>query len=97
MEDTDQLNHNTWYLKTIEDNSMIRGDDPVTLVKEKHETEFPKCYMVAQPHELTRLRALVEPVTQRRQDTGPWSGSVTAVAPLVNDDKDRSQMTPSHH
>ena len=50
---------------------MIRGDDPVTLVKEKHETEFPKCYMVAQPHELTRLRALVEPVTQRRQDTGP--------------------------
>ena len=44
--------------------------------------------MIAQPHELTRLRALVEPVTQRRQDTGPRSGSVTAVTPLVDDDKD---------
>ena len=67
---------------------MIRGDDLVTLVKEKHETQFPKRYIIAQPHELTRLRALVEPVTQRRQDTGPRSGSVTAVAPLVDDDKD---------
>ena len=76
---------------------MTRGDDPVTLVKEKHEMQFPKSYMVAQLHKLTQRRAMVEPVTQRRQDTGPWSGSVTAVAPLVNDDKDRSQMTPSHH
>ena len=67
---------------------MIRGDDPVTLVEEKHETQFPKRYIVARPHELTRLRALVEPVTQRRQDTGPRSGRVTAVTPLVDDDKD---------
>ena len=72
----------------MEDNNMIRGDDPVTLVNEKHETQFPKRYIVAQPHELPRLRALVEPVTQRRQDTGPRSGSVTAVTPLVDDDKD---------
>ena len=45
---------------------MIRGDDPVMLVNEKHETQFPKRCVVAQPHELTqlRLRALVEPVTQ---------------------------------
>ena len=67
---------------------MIRGDDPVTLVKEKHETQFPKRYMVAQPHELTWLRAQVEPVTQRRQGTGPRSGSVTAVTPPVDGDKD---------
>ena len=67
---------------------MIRGDDPVTLVNEKHETQFPIRYIVAQPHELTRLRALVEPVTQRRRDTGPRTGSVTAVTPLVDDDKD---------
>ena len=67
---------------------MIRGNDPVTLVDEKHETQFPKRYVVAQPHELTGLRAPVEPVTQRRQDTGPRSGSVTAVTPLVSDDKD---------
>ena len=67
---------------------MIRGDDLVTLVNEKHETQFPKRYIIAQPHELTRLRALVEPVTQRRQDTGPPSGSVSAVASLVDDDKD---------
>ena len=60
---------------------MIRGNDPVTLVNEKHETQFPKRYKVAQPHELTRLRALVEPATQRRQDTGPRSESVTAVTP----------------
>ena len=72
----------------MEDNNMIRGDDLVTLVNEKHETQFPKRYIIAQPHELTRLRALVEPVTQRRQDTGPRSGSVTAVTPLVDDDKD---------
>ena len=72
----------------MEDNTMIRGDDPVTLVNEKHETQFHKRYIVAQPHELPRLRALVEPVTQRRQDTGPRSGSVTAVTPLVDDDKD---------
>ena len=72
----------------MEDNNIIRGDDPVTLVNEKHETQFPKRYIVAQPHELPRLRALVEPVTQRRQDTGPRSGSVTVVTPLVNDDKD---------
>ena len=65
----------------MEDNNMLRGDDLVTLVKEKHETQFPKRYIIAQPHELTRLRALVEPVTQRRQDTGPRSGSVTAVTP----------------
>ena len=71
----------------MEDN-MIRGDDLVTLVNEKHETQFPKRYIIAQPHELTRLRALVEPVTQRRQDAGPRSGSVTAVIPLVDDDKD---------
>ena len=67
---------------------MIRGDDPVALVKEKHETQFPKHYIVAQPHELTRLRAPVEPVTQRRQDTSPRSGSVTAVTPLIDHDKD---------
>ena len=67
---------------------MIRGDDPVTLVEEKHETQFPKRYIVAQLHELTRLRALVEPVTQRRQVTGPRVGSVTAVTPLVDGDKD---------
>ena len=67
---------------------MVRGDDPVTLVKEKHETQFLKRHIVARPHELTRLRALVEPVTQRRQDTGPRSGSVTAVTPLVDGDKD---------
>ena len=76
---------------------MIRGDDPVTLVKEKHETQFLKRHIVARPHELTRLRALVEPVTQRRQDTGPRSGSVTAVTPLVDDDKDGRQTTPSRH
>ena len=76
---------------------MIRGDDPVTLVKEKHETHFPKHYIVAQPHEFTRLRAPVEPVTQRRQDTGPRSRSVTAVTPLVGDDKDGWQTTPSRH
>ena len=68
---------------------MIRGDDPVALVKEKHETQFPKHYIVAQPHEFTRLRAPVEPVTQRRRDTSPRSGSVTAVTPLIEDDKDR--------
>ena len=67
---------------------MIRGNDPILLVKEKHETQFPKRYIVAQLHELTRLRALVEPVTQRRQDAGPQSRSVTAVTPLVDDDKD---------
>ena len=67
---------------------MIRGDDPVTLAKEKHETQFRKRYIVAQPHELTGLRALVEPVTERRQDTGPRSGSVTAATPLVDGDKD---------
>ena len=67
---------------------MIRDDDPVTLVKEKHETQFRKRYIVAQPHELTWLRALVEPVTERRQDTGPRSGSVTAATPLVDGDKD---------
>ena len=67
---------------------MIRGDDPVTLVNEKHKTQFPIRYIVAQPHELTQLRAPVEPVTQRRLDTGPRSGSVTAVTPLVDDDKD---------
>ena len=72
----------------MEDNNMIRGDDPVALVKEKHETQFPKRYIVAQPHELTQLRALVEPVTQRRQDTSPRNGSVTAVTPLIDDDKD---------
>ena len=76
-------------MKTIEDNNMIRGDDPVTLVNEKHETQFRIRYIVAQPHELTRLRALVEPVTQRRRDTSPRSGSVTAVTPLIEDDKDR--------
>ena len=73
---------------TVEDNNMIRGDDLVTLVNEKHETQLPKYYIVAQPHELTRLRALVEPVSQRRLDTGPRSGSVTAVTPLVDGDKD---------
>ena len=67
---------------------MIRGDDPVTPVKEKHETQFPKRYIIAQTLELTRLRALIEPLTQRRQDTGPRSRSVTAVTPLVDDDKD---------
>ena len=67
---------------------MIRGDDPVALVNEWHETQFPKRYIVAQPHELTQLRALVEPVTQRRQDTSPRNGSVTAVTPLIDDDKD---------
>ena len=67
---------------------MIRGDDPVTLVNEKHETQFPKRYIVAQPHELNQLRALVEPVTQRRQDTGPQSGSMTAVTPLNDNEKD---------
>ena len=67
---------------------MIRDDDPVTLVKEKHETQFRKRYIVAQPHELTWLRAQVEPVTQRRQDTGPRSGSVTAVTTPVDGDKD---------
>ena len=67
---------------------MIRGDDPVILVNEKHETQFPKRCVVAPPHELTQLRALVDPVTQRRQDTGPRSGNMTAVTPLVNDDKD---------
>ena len=67
---------------------MIRGDGLVTLVNEKHETQSPKRYIIAQPHELTRLRALVEPVTQRRQDTGPRSGSVSAVTSLVDDDKD---------
>ena len=67
---------------------MVRGDDPVTLVKEKHETQFLKRYMVVQRDELTRLRTLVESVTQRRQDTGPRSGSVTAVTPPVDDDKD---------
>ena len=72
----------------MEDNYMLKGDDLVTLVNEKHETLFPKRYSIAQPHELTRLRALVEPVTQRRQDTGPRSGSVTAVTLLVDDDKD---------
>ena len=46
----------------MEDDNTIRGDDPVTLVKEKHETLFPKRYVVAEPHELSRLRALVEPV-----------------------------------
>ena len=66
---------------------MIRGDDPVMLVNEKHETQFPKRCVVAQPHELTRLRAPVEPVTQRRRDTGPRTESVT-VTPLVDDDKD---------
>ena len=54
----------------------------------KSTRQFPKRYVVAQPHELTGLRAPVEPVTQRRQDTGPRSGSVTAVTPLVSDDKD---------
>jgi len=72
----------------MEDDNTIRGDDPVTLVKEKHETQFPKRYVVAEPHELSRLRALVEPVTQRRQDTGPRSESVTAATPLVDGDKD---------
>ena len=57
------------------------------LIKQ-HETQFPQNYAVAQPHELTGLRAPVEPVTQRRQDTGPLSGSVTEVTPLVDDDKD---------
>ena len=76
---------------------MIRGDDPFTLVKEKHETQFPKHYIVAQPHEFIRLRAPVEPVTQRRQDTSPRSTSVTAVTALVNDDKDGWQTTPSRH
>ena len=76
------------YIKAINNNNMISGGDPVTLVKEKHETQFPKRYIVAQPHELTRLRAPVEPVTQRRQDTSPRSRSVTAVTDLVNDDKD---------
>ena len=32
------------------------------------ETQFPKRYIVAQQHELTRLRALVEPVTQLPQE-----------------------------
>ena len=77
-----------YFFNTMEDNNMIRGDDPVTLINEKHETQFLKRYIVAQPHELTRLRALVEPVTQRRQDNGPRSGSVTAVTPLVDGDKD---------
>ena len=67
---------------------MIRGDDPVKLVKEKHETQFPKRYIIAQPHELTWLIALVEPVTEQRQDTFPRSGSVTAATPLVDGDKD---------
>ena len=49
---------------------MLRGDDLVTLVNEKHETQFPKRYSIAQPHELIRLRALVEPVTAT---TGHWS------------------------
>ena len=57
------------------------------MVKEKHETQFPKRYVVAEPHELSRLRALVEPVTQRRQETGLRSGSVTAATPRVDDDK----------
>ena len=61
----------SWHLKTIEDNNMIRGDDPVTLVNEKHETQFPIRYIVAQPHELTRLRALVEP--NNTATTGHWS------------------------
>ena len=69
---------------------MIRGDDPVTLVNEKHETQFHKRYIVAQPHELPRLRAPVEPVTQRRQNTGPRSGSVTEVTPS-------SMMTKTGH
>ena len=42
---------------------MIRGDDPVTLVKEKHNMQFPKSYIV-QLHKLTQLRAMVESVTQ---------------------------------
>ena len=68
---------------------MISGDDPVTLDKEKYETQFPKRYIVGQSHELTRLRAPVEPETLRRQDTSPRSRSVTAVTALVNADKDR--------
>ena len=67
---------------------MLRGDDLVSLVNEKHETQFPKRYIVAQPHELTRLRAPVEPVIQRRQETGPRSGRVTAVTHRIDDDKD---------
>ena len=45
--------------------------------------------MIAQSHELTRLRALVEPETQRRQETGPRSESVTAFTPRVDDDDDK--------
>ena len=77
----------SWHFKTTEDNNMIRGDGPVTLVNEKHETQFLRCYIVAQLHKLTWLRALVKPVTQWRHDTGPQSGSVTAVTPRIDDDK----------
>ena len=58
------------------------------MTQSQHETQFPKRYVVAEPHELSRLRALVEPVTQRRQDTGPRSESVTAATSLVDGDKD---------
>jgi len=67
---------------------MVRADDPVTLVKVKHETQFLKRYIAAERQELPRIRAPVEPLTQRRQDTSPRSGSVTALTPLVDDDKD---------
>ena len=73
-------------LKTIADNNMERCDDPVTMVKESMKAQFPKHYIIAQPHELTQLRALVEPVTLRRQETGPRSESVTVVTPRVDDD-----------
>ena len=66
---------------------MERCDDPVTMVKESMKAQFPKHYIIAQPHELTQLRALVEPVTLQRQETGPRSESVTGVTPHVDDDK----------
>ena len=66
-------------------------------LKKVRQAQVPKRCIIAQPHELTRLRALVEPVTQRPQKTGSRSGRVTAVTPRVDYDEDGWQTIASRH
>ena len=76
-EDIDQISHKK-YMMTFQDNGEQQYDKSYAMTQshwlmKQHETQFPQNYVVAQRHELTGLRAPVELVTQRRQDTGPRS------------------------
>ena len=90
MEDIDQIIHNTsWRLKTVATMLWKEAMTQSRIVTESTKGTVPQThYMFAQSYELTRLRAKVEPVAQRQQETGLRSGSVTTVTPGVDDDKD---------